>query len=75
MDGKRPPQGPVVVFDDDHYYLGCVVAEVLAREGHQVKLVTPELSVERWKVYTLEQSNIEKSPHCTQSRFKLYGRA
>ena len=25
MDGKRPAMGPVVIFDDDHYYLGGVI--------------------------------------------------
>ena len=40
MDG-RVPQGPVVVFDDDHYYLGGVLAEACVRAGLAVTLVTP----------------------------------
>lgn len=32
--------GPVVIFDDDNFYLGGVIAEKLRREGHAVTLVT-----------------------------------
>jgi len=32
---------PVVVFDDDHYYLGAVLAEKLRLEGLDITLVTP----------------------------------
>ena len=35
------PAGPVVVFDDDHYYLGGVVAEALRGAGLEVTLATP----------------------------------
>ena len=60
MDGKRPPEGPVVIFDDDHYYLGSVIAELLNAEGHEVTIVTPETVVADWTHYTLEQGQIEK---------------
>ncbi|MSP83849.1 MAG: NADH:flavin oxidoreductase [Alphaproteobacteria bacterium] len=32
--------GPVVVYDDDHFYMGSVVAEKLRRDGLEVTLVT-----------------------------------
>jgi len=60
MDGKRPPKGPVVVFDDDHYYMGSMMADVLAGEGYQVTLATPGLCVGSWTEYTLEQGHIER---------------
>jgi len=60
MDGKRPPEGPVVVFDDDHYYMGSIMADLLAGEGHRVTLATPGLCVSSWTEYTLEQRHIEK---------------
>jgi dimethylamine/trimethylamine dehydrogenase len=60
MDGQRPPKGPVVVFDDDHYYMGSMMADLLAVEGYKVTLVTPELCVASWTEYTLEQGHIEK---------------
>jgi len=59
MDGKRPPAGPVVIFDDDHYYLGGVIAELLSAEGHTVTIATPETVVADWTRYTLEQGHIE----------------
>jgi dimethylamine/trimethylamine dehydrogenase len=54
MDGQRP-QGHVVVFDDDHYYMGAVVAEALQAGGATVTLVTPESKVSAWADNTDEQ--------------------
>jgi dimethylamine/trimethylamine dehydrogenase len=60
MDGYRPNKGPIVVFDDDHYYMGSMMADLLAGEGYQVTLVTPGLCVSSWTEHTLEQNHIEK---------------
>ncbi|GAB2176596.1 oxidoreductase [Dongia sp. agr-C8] len=51
--------GPVVVFDDDHYYMGGVVAEKLRRQGLDVTIVTPAPLVSQWTVNTLEQARIQ----------------
>jgi dimethylamine/trimethylamine dehydrogenase len=51
--------GPVVVFDDDHYYLGGLLAEKLRLGGLEVTLVTPAADVSRWTHATLEQGWIE----------------
>ena len=59
MDGKRP-EGPVIIYDDDHYYLSSVIAELLRSEGHAVTLATPALCVARWTEHTLEQAKIER---------------
>ncbi len=59
MAGKRP-DGPVVIYDDDHYYMGNVIAELLRAEGHDVTLATPALCVARWTEHTLEQEMIEQ---------------
>ena len=59
MDGKRLTMGPVVIFDDDHYYLGGVIGELLSAAGHAVTIVTPETVVADWTRYTLEQGHIE----------------
>lgn len=53
------PQGPVVVFDDDHYYLGGVIAEKLLRDGLEVTLVTPAPEVSAWTHNTDEQETIQ----------------
>ncbi len=60
IDGERPAMGPVVIFDDDHYYLGSVIAELLSTEGFTVTIVTPESVVADWTRYTLEHFHIEE---------------
>ena len=59
LDGATV-SGPVVVFDDDHYYLGAVLAEKLRAQGLEVALVTPAEQVSAWTVNTLEQFGIQK---------------
>jgi len=59
MDGKIPA-GPTVVFDDDHYYMGGVIAEKLRDLGIEVTLVTPAPLVSNWSQNTLEQPRIQK---------------
>ena len=60
MAGTELDGGRVVVYDDDHYYLGGVVAEALARSGHAVTFVTPAARVSEWTVNTLEQVRIQR---------------
>ena len=48
----RLPEGRVVVFDDDHYYMASVVAERIHAEAASVTLVTPEDKVAAWGTYT-----------------------
>jgi dimethylamine/trimethylamine dehydrogenase len=61
MDGKRPAGGaPVVIYDDEGYYLAGVLAELLARAGHAVAFVTPTAIVSAWTQNTLEQSRVQK---------------
>jgi dimethylamine/trimethylamine dehydrogenase len=54
----RLPAGRIVLFDDDHYYIGGVVAELLAANGCAVTLVTPAAYVSSWTNNTLEQAAI-----------------
>jgi dimethylamine/trimethylamine dehydrogenase len=51
--------GPVVLFDDDNFYMGGVVAEKLRRDGHAVTLVTTAACVSSWTENTLEQHRIQ----------------
>ena len=60
MSGRRPTGERVAIFDDDHYYMGGVLAELLANEGFEVEIVTPEPLVSAWTVNTLEQSRIHR---------------
>ena len=58
MAGKRP-EGHVVIYDDDHYYMGSVLAELLVAAGTYVTLVTPANKVAEWSFNTLEQGTIQ----------------
>ena len=53
-------KGRVVIYDDDHYYLGGVIAEKLRREGHEVLLVTPAATISSWSEWTLEHEQTQK---------------
>ena len=55
----RLPEGRITIFDDDHYYLGGVLAEYLIEKGNPVTLVTPETEVSTWTTYTEEQHRIQ----------------
>ncbi|MFN2135732.1 MAG: FAD-dependent oxidoreductase [Candidatus Promineifilaceae bacterium] len=54
------PAGRVVLYDNDHFYLGGVLAEHLVQAGLKVTLVTPAPLVSIWTQNTLEQSKIQK---------------
>ncbi|MFL7870430.1 MAG: FAD-dependent oxidoreductase, partial [Anaerolineales bacterium] len=58
MDGNLP-SGRVILYDDDHFYLGGVLAELLAQNGCDVTLITPAPLVSYWTQFTLEQSKIQ----------------
>lgn len=55
----RIPSGRVVVYDDDHYYMGGVLAELLASAGCAVTLLTSAPMISYWTQFTLEQERIE----------------
>jgi dimethylamine/trimethylamine dehydrogenase len=51
---QRLPNGPVVIFDDDHYYMGGVLAERCRAAGLPVTLVTPAAIISAWTANTME---------------------
>jgi len=55
----RLPDGHVVIYDDDHYYKGGVLAELLSQKGCQVSLVTPAPLISFCTQYTPEQKDIQ----------------
>ncbi len=59
MAGTRPAGKTVLVYDDDHYYMGGVLAELLAEEGFAVTLATPAAEVSAWTRTTMEQHRIQ----------------
>jgi dimethylamine/trimethylamine dehydrogenase len=58
LAGKLPA-GRVVIYDDDHYVMGGLLAELCAMKDCAVTLVTPAPLVSCWTQYTLEQARIE----------------
>jgi len=55
----RLPEGPVLLYDDDHYYMTSVIAERLCAEGLEVIFVTPAADVANWTHNTMEQPRIQ----------------
>ena len=51
---------PIVIFDDDGFYMAGALAETIMRAGRQVTLVTPSSDVSPYTHYTLEQSRIQR---------------
>ncbi|MBM3667750.1 MAG: FAD-dependent oxidoreductase [Actinobacteria bacterium] len=60
MSGERPPGERVLIYDDDHFYMGGVLAELLRAEGYAVHLVTPGLCASSYTVNTMEQHRIQR---------------
>jgi dimethylamine/trimethylamine dehydrogenase len=66
MDGgfaARAPEGPVVVYDDDGFYLSSLVAEAVRALGREVLLVTPDDSIAPWSANTLDYRHIQRRLH------------
>jgi dimethylamine/trimethylamine dehydrogenase len=51
----------VVVYDYDNYYMGSVLAEHLAREGHSVSYVTPAGHPSAWSIMSNEQPQVHRA--------------
>lgn len=48
-------EGPVVIYDDDHYYMANALAADLAAKGRAVHIVSPQPTIAPWLGHTLEQ--------------------
>lgn len=59
LAGNFPEGKEIVLYDDDHYYMGGVLAELLVEKGARVTLVTPSALVSEWTINTLEQHRIQ----------------
>jgi len=60
MAGGGPEGGEVLVYDDDHYYMASVLAELLVARGCSVRFVTPAVKVSEWSDNTLDQPRIQR---------------
>ncbi len=59
MAGQLPRGRRVLVWDDDHYYMGGVLAELLAERGYETLYLTPASEASTWTRATLEQHFIQ----------------
>jgi dimethylamine/trimethylamine dehydrogenase len=60
MAQRLPYTGPVVIFDDDHYYMGGVLAERCRAAGLPVTLITPAATISAWTANTMEAMPIAR---------------
>jgi dimethylamine/trimethylamine dehydrogenase len=60
MAGRLPEAGPVLIWDDDHHYMGGVLAERCRAAGLDVILATPAAIVSAWTANTMEALPIAK---------------
>ncbi|WP_225030060.1 oxidoreductase [Xinfangfangia pollutisoli] len=58
MAGSGPSGQRVALYDDDHFYMGSVLAELLVARGCSVDFITPAAKVAEWAENTLEQARI-----------------
>jgi dimethylamine/trimethylamine dehydrogenase len=63
LEGKRPPGSRVVVYDGDGYFAACGLAELLAREGLSVDLVTGYETIAPFSAETLEDALTRRRLH------------
>lgn len=56
-------KGPLVIYDDDHYYMANALAAHLAGVGYQVHIVTPLPTLSAWMGQTLEQTRMTAELH------------
>ncbi|MDA8800306.1 NAD(P)-binding protein, partial [Amylibacter sp.] len=49
------PDGPTIIYDDDHYYMGSVIAEKIKASGVPTTIVTPQDMVSSWGAYTTDR--------------------
>jgi dimethylamine/trimethylamine dehydrogenase len=52
------PEGPVVIYDFDHYYMGSCLAELLRQGGREVTIVTPANAISAWTFMSNELADI-----------------
>jgi dimethylamine/trimethylamine dehydrogenase len=63
LSGELAPGPVILVYDDDHDYMGSVVAEHFARNGHQVVFATPLAELSAWTDQKLERDRIVQRLH------------
>ncbi len=58
--GGASPAGRTIVFDDDCFYVGSLIAEKLTLGGHDVVYLSPASQVAAWSVNNGEQARVQR---------------
>ncbi len=56
----RWSEGPIAIFDDDHYYMAAFIAEALAKLDREVTLITTAGTAAAWSVNTDEHRDTNR---------------
>ena len=62
------PDGPVLLYDDDCFYMGSVLTDVLRAADREVIYVTPDDVVAAWTANTQEYRHVQKRLHALNVR-------
>jgi len=54
------PEGPTIVYDDDGFYMGSLMAEKLCLNGNEVIYLTPASMVSLWSTNNAEQVRVQR---------------
>jgi dimethylamine/trimethylamine dehydrogenase len=57
---SKVPSGRVMVYDDEHFTMGGLLCELIARNGATVILVTPAAEVSSYTTKTMEQHRVHR---------------
>ncbi|MFT4727221.1 MAG: dimethylamine/trimethylamine dehydrogenase [Granulosicoccus sp.] len=57
---EQLPDGLTIVYDDDGFYMGSLMAEILFLNGNKVIYLTPHSKVSAWSSNNAEQSRVHK---------------
>ncbi len=60
MADRLPERGPVLVYDDEHFYMAGLLAEKLRRAGYEVIYATGDNSASSWTTHTLEHGFVNR---------------
>ena len=63
IEKGRLPEGRVLVYDHDNFYMGGCIAEYLSIRGHDVTYATPAGHASAWTIMTNEQPQVHRALH------------
>ena len=59
--GGHLPSGHILIYDDEHYYIGSAIALMLSAQGNRVTMVSPQDSLCGWTRFTDEHAPLMRA--------------